>query len=220
MQLCRRTRTGWNAPKRYATSWSFTRPSRTTWNGISGSKACWNLTHSPAFKRSCCASKLGQGQIVSLECFLLPFPVLIAVLTSSKLEKMEQMRSIVLAILAAFFAQSSFAETVTYNCKMTKQDAHGWIAPGYVFRIDPKASAVMAASSYQDWTQARFKDRGNRGYRLIWNIDESMSAGGNVRVRYQANLKPSDNTVTVRMAFLQGNFANKPYGVGACSIEN
>lgn len=47
-----------------------------------------------------------------------------------------------------------------------------------------------------------------------------MAAGGNVRVRSQANLKTSDKSVTVRMAFLQGNFANKPSGVGICSVQS
>ncbi len=76
----------------------------------------------------------------------------------------------------------------------------------------------MAANSHQDWAKAKLKDRGAKGYRVIWNLDQKMAAGGNVRVRYQANLKTSDNTVTVRMAFLQGNFANKPYGAGTCSV--
>ncbi len=46
-----------------------------------------------------------------------------------------------------------------------------------------------------------------------------MAAGGNVRVRYQANQDPTDNTIKVRMAFLQGNFLNKPYGVGTCAAQ-
>ena len=100
---------------------------------------------------------------------------------------------------------------------MTKQDAHGWIAPEYGFQIDLSAASAMAASSHQDWVKAKFKDRGANRYRIVWNLDQKMVAGGNARVRYQANLNTSDNTVAVRMAFVRGNFANKPYGVGTCS---
>ncbi|WP_299894275.1 hypothetical protein [uncultured Ruegeria sp.] len=129
----------------------------------------------------------------------------------------DKMKRLFLIVTAAVLAQTATAETVTYHCKMTKQDAHGWIAPEYAFRIDPATASAMAATSYQDWAKAKFKDRGAKGYRVIWNLDQKMVAGGNARVRYQANLKPSDNTVAVRMAFVQGNFANKPFGVGTCS---
>ncbi|UUV04936.1 MULTISPECIES: hypothetical protein [Ruegeria] len=129
----------------------------------------------------------------------------------------DKMKRLFLIVAAAVLAQTAAAETVTYHCKMTKQDAHGWIAPEYAFQIDPAATSAMAATSYQDWAKAKFKNRGAKGYRIIWNLDQKMAAGGNVRVRYQANLKPSDNTVAVRMAFVQGNFANKPFGVGTCS---
>ncbi len=131
--------------------------------------------------------------------------------------QVDKMKRLLPIAVAALLAQTAAAETVTYHCKMTKQDAHGWIAPEYAFRIDPAASSAMAATSYQDWAKAKFKDRGAKGYRIIWNLDQKMVAGGNVRVRYQANLKTTDNTVAVRMAFVQGNFANKPFGVGTCS---
>ncbi|NOD62914.1 MULTISPECIES: hypothetical protein [unclassified Ruegeria] len=130
------------------------------------------------------------------------------------------MKRFLLTIAALAFAQTAAAETVTYVCKMTKQDAHGWIAPEYGFKIDTAQASAQAASSYQEWEAAQFKDRGAKGYRVVWNLDQTMAAGGNVRVRYQANLKPSDKSVTVRMAFLHGNFANKPFGVGTCSVQS
>lgn len=124
---------------------------------------------------------------------------------------------LILFLAAAVLAQTAAAETTAYHCKMTKQDAHGWIAPEYGFQIDLSAASAMAASSHQDWVKAKFKNRGANKYRIVWNLDRKMVAGGNARVRYQANLNTSDNTVAVRMAFLRGNFANKPYGVGTCS---
>ena len=127
------------------------------------------------------------------------------------------MKRYLLTIAALAFSQTATAETVTYVCKMTKQDAHGWIAPEYGFQIDTDQASALAASSHHEWAKAKFKDRGAKGYRIVWNLDQKMVAGGNVRVRYQANLKTSDNTVAVRMAFVQGNFANKPFGVGTCS---
>ncbi len=129
------------------------------------------------------------------------------------------MKHLTFALFAFIGTQVAAAESINYVCKMTKQDSHGWIAPEYAFRIDPDATSAMAASSYQDWAKAQFKNRGSKGYRLVWNLDETMAAGGNVRVRHQANLDPSDNSVKVRMAFLHGNFANKPYGVGSCSLS-
>ncbi|MEO1110253.1 MAG: hypothetical protein AAFX90_20265 [Pseudomonadota bacterium] len=129
------------------------------------------------------------------------------------------MKHLTIALFTLIGTQVAATESINYVCKMTKQDSHGWIASEYSFRIDPAATSAMAASSYQDWAEAKFKNRGSKGYRLVWNIDETMAAGGNVRVRYQANLNPSDNSVKVRMAFLQGNFANKPYGIGTCSLN-
>ncbi|NVO55701.1 hypothetical protein HW561_07860 [Rhodobacteraceae bacterium B1Z28] len=118
--------------------------------------------------------------------------------------------------LAAFFANGAIAETVTYNCKMTKQDSHGWIAKEYAFQVDADTGKAKATSSFQDWTDGKLKNRGAKGYRIIWSRTERMSAGGDARVRYQANLNPDKNTVAVRMAFVHGSFTNKPSGVGMC----
>lgn len=134
-------------------------------------------------------------------------------------DQVDIMKKLFLTIAAVMIAQTAAAETVAYRCKMTKQDAHGWISPEYAFQIDPATASARAASTHQDWEQAKFKNRGAKGYRMSWNVDARMSAGGNVRVRYQANLNPSDNTVKVRMSFLQGNFLNKPYGVGTCQVK-
>jgi hypothetical protein len=129
------------------------------------------------------------------------------------------MKYLTLAFITTFFAQGALAETVNYSCTMTKQDSHGWIAKEYAFQIDEAAKTAKAASSFQDWAEARFKNRGSKGYRLSWNLTERMAAGGDMRVRYQANLKTSDNTVTVRMAFVHADFANKPFGSGVCTIK-
>ncbi|WP_120633183.1 hypothetical protein [Ruegeria sp. EL01] len=101
---------------------------------------------------------------------------------------------------------------------MTKQDSRGWIAPEYAFRVDAENKAAQVAIN-PEWLATRFKDRGAKGYRLSWNRTMTASAGGNLRVRYQANLNPTKNSVTVRMAFVSTNASNKPYGVGTCRVE-
>lgn len=128
------------------------------------------------------------------------------------------MKRLLLASIATVFAQSAFAESVTYNCKMTKLDSHGWIAPQYVFRVDAENGTAQLADN-PEWIGTQFKDRGGKGYRMIWKRSARASAGGNLTVRYQANLNPADNSVKVRMAFVSVNAANKPYGVGTCRAE-
>ncbi|KIC42273.1 hypothetical protein RA27_02500 [Ruegeria sp. ANG-R] len=123
-----------------------------------------------------------------------------------------------LTIAAVLFAQTATAENVTYLCKMTKQDSHGWIAPEYAFQVDPESGKAKAADS-PEWMDASFKNRGSKGYRLVWRRNARLSAGGNARVRYQANLNPADNAVRISMAFANMNAANKPYGVGTCQVQ-
>ncbi len=110
------------------------------------------------------------------------------------------------------------ADTTVYLCRMTKQDSHGWIAPEYAFQIDPDSGTAKVADR-PEWVETRFKNRGAKGYRLSWNRTAPTVEGPNLRVRYQANLDPSDNSVKVRMAFVSVNAANRPYGVGTCAIE-
>ncbi|WP_058280664.1 hypothetical protein [Ruegeria denitrificans] len=64
----------------------------------------------------------------------------------------------------------------------------------------------------QDKKGQPWLDRSASAYRIIWNRTERMAAGGNVRVRYQANWNPNQNTIDIRMAFVHGNFSNKPKG--------
>ncbi len=128
------------------------------------------------------------------------------------------MKHLTLAFLTLFVAQSASAATATYLCKMTKLDGHGWIAPEYAFQVDADKKTAMVADS-PDWVEARLKNRGAKGYRMTWSVTRQASAGGNLRVRYQANLNPADNSVKVRMAFVSVNASNKPYGVGTCSLE-
>ncbi|WP_299982528.1 hypothetical protein [uncultured Ruegeria sp.] len=113
--------------------------------------------------------------------------------------------------------QAAAAETVTYNCMMTKQDGHGWIAPEYAFQIDSASGASEAASSYHDWAEAKLKDRGAKGYRILWNITAPLLDGTKQRVKYQANLNAQNDTVKVRMSWANANYTNKPFGVGTCS---
>lgn len=128
------------------------------------------------------------------------------------------MKHSVLAFLFLVIAQPVFADTTSYLCTMTKRDAHGWIAPQYAFRIDPDGGTAMVADK-PEWIATRFKNRGSSGYRISWNLTKRASAGGNLRVRYQANLNPADSTIKVRMAFVSIDAANKPYGVGTCVVE-
>lgn len=116
-------------------------------------------------------------------------------------------------------ATSAAAETVNYICNMTKQDSHGWIPKEYAFRIDAAAGRAHAASSYQDWAEARFKDRGSKGYRLSWNLTERTSQGHNQRVRYQADLNKENNALSVTMTFLHTQVSNKPRGSGSCVMS-
>ncbi len=133
-------------------------------------------------------------------------------------QKLEQMKRLVLATVATFFASTTLAETITYNCKMTQRDDFGWIAPGYVFRVDAENGTALIADN-PEWIGVKFKNRGKKGYRMVWNRMARASAGGNLSVRYQANLNPADNSLKVRMAFINVNAANKPYGLGTCSLE-
>lgn len=135
-----------------------------------------------------------------------------------KFNDVEKMKYLTLAFLAAVTASGAAAAPVTYNCKMTKQDSHGWIAPEYAFQIDSESGTAKVADR-PEWIGTSFKNRGKKGYRISWYRTARASAGGNVRVRYQANLNPSDNVVKVRMAFVTVSAANKPYGVGTCRAE-
>jgi hypothetical protein len=128
------------------------------------------------------------------------------------------MKRLILAGVATLFASAALAETITYNCKMTKRDEGGWVAPEYFFRIDAENGTASIADN-PEWIGVKFKDRGNKGYRLVWNRMARATAGGNLSVRYQANLNPADNSVKVRMAFINVNAANKPYGVGTCTAQ-
>ncbi|WP_299076278.1 hypothetical protein [uncultured Ruegeria sp.] len=128
------------------------------------------------------------------------------------------MKYLTLAFITTFFAQGALAETVNYSCTMTKRDSHGWIAKEYAFRVDAENKAALVADN-PEWLATRFKDRGAKGYRLSWNRTMTASAGGNLRVRYQANLNPTKKSVTVRMAFVSTNASNKPYGTGTCLIQ-
>ncbi|MEX0308191.1 MAG: hypothetical protein AB3N12_12480 [Ruegeria sp.] len=127
------------------------------------------------------------------------------------------MKRLFLTIAAILFAQTATAENITYLCKMTKQDSHGWIAPEYAFQVDREGGTAKVAVR-PEWMDASFKDRGSKGYRLVWRRNARASAGGNVRVRYQANLNPNDNIVKIRMAFANVGAVNKPYGVGTCQV--
>lgn len=117
-----------------------------------------------------------------------------------------------------FFAKTAFAETITYNCKMTKRYSYGWVADEYAFRVDMNNKSAMAASTHHDWMETRFRDRGAKGYRMSWNVSQLATGAGNIRARYQANLNPKDNSVSVRVAFVTIDAANSPYGVGKCSV--
>ena len=101
---------------------------------------------------------------------------------------------------------------------MTKQDSHGWIARDYAFQVDADAGSALVADR-SDWMSTKFKNRGSKGYRINWTRTARATAGGNLRVRYQANLNPNDNSVKVRMAFVTVNALNKPYGVGSCKVK-
>lgn len=129
------------------------------------------------------------------------------------------MKHLTFALLTLFGAHAASAETVTYACDMTKLDSHGWIAPEYIFQVDTASASAKTSSNFNDWTDASFKNRGSKGYRLNWNLTLPASAGGNLRVRYQANLNPTDNSVRVRMAFVSTNASNKPYGTGTCKVQ-
>lgn len=129
------------------------------------------------------------------------------------------MKHLTFAFLTLFGAHAAAAESVTYVCDMTKLDGHGWIAPEYMFQVDAATGSAMAASNHNDWTNANFKNRGSKGYRMNWSLTLPASAGGNLRVRYQANLDPKKNSVKVRMAFVSTNASNKPYGTGICKVQ-
>ncbi|SDW25154.1 hypothetical protein SAMN05444358_101322 [Ruegeria halocynthiae] len=134
-------------------------------------------------------------------------------------DKLDKMKRFLLTIAAAFFAQTAAAENITYVCKMTKQDSHGWIAPEYAFKVDPESDSAKVADR-PEWIETRFKNRGSKGYRMVWHKNARLSAGGNARVRYQAYLNPKGNVVKVRMSFANMNAANKPHGVGTCRVES
>ncbi len=126
-------------------------------------------------------------------------------------------------MLAALFAWTlaalaASASPITYACKMTKVDGRGWIAPAYLFQVDSEQGTAQVVDK-PEWIDTRFKNRGSKGYRMSWNLTSKTSQGPNVRVRYQANLDPQDNSVKVRMAFVNVNAANKPYGTGSCKVE-
>ncbi|WP_170359105.1 hypothetical protein [Ruegeria arenilitoris] len=129
------------------------------------------------------------------------------------------MKYLSIVALAAFFAHGAMAETVTYNCKMTKQDSHGWIARSYAIQVDAEDGWAKVASR-PEWIDTKYKSRGNKGVRMVWTETRRASAGGNLRVKYQANLNPADNSLKVRMSFVSTNAANKPYGLGTCSVES
>ncbi|KIC44005.1 MAG: hypothetical protein AB3N07_07310 [Ruegeria sp.] len=129
------------------------------------------------------------------------------------------MKHLSFALLTLFGAHAAAAESVTYACDITKLDGHGWIAPEYFFQVDVATGSAKVASNHHDWTNARFKNRGTKGYRMNWNLTLPASAGGNLRVRYQANLDPTDNSVKLRMAFVTTNASNKPYGTGTCKVQ-
>jgi len=128
------------------------------------------------------------------------------------------MKSLVLACAALFFAQSALADTVEYKCEITKTDSHGWIAPEYYFQIDTDARTAQALSRHHDWTRSKLKMRSDGEYRLLWNVTLRERNGQNLRMKYQANLDTSANTVRVRASFAHVSASNKPFGSGVCKI--
>ena len=122
------------------------------------------------------------------------------------------------AFALSLAAQAASASPVNYVCKMTQVDGRGWIAPVYLFQVDSEKGTAQVVDK-PEWIDARFKNRGAKGYRMSWNLTSKTTEGPNVRVRYQANLDPKDNSIKVRMAFANVGAANKPYGTGKCETE-
>lgn len=117
---------------------------------------------------------------------------------------------------AVFAAQSAAAEELTYHCKVKGRD--GWIAPEYYFRLDPDAGKAQVVNRYHDWTDADLKSRKNTTYQLTWRVALPSSQGQAIRMRYQANLDQSKNTIKVRGTFGNVSASNKPYGTGNCVV--
>lgn len=126
------------------------------------------------------------------------------------------MKNLIYLFTTTLLAQSVAAAPVTYNCTMTKQDSLGWITPEYAFRIDAASGKAEAISNNHDWTEAKLKDRGAKGYRIFWSITAPLTDGTKQRVKYQANLNPQNETVRIRMSWAHANYTNKPFGVGNC----
>ncbi|MBO9444624.1 hypothetical protein [Ruegeria sp. R14_0] len=125
-----------------------------------------------------------------------------------------------LAAVAAVIlsTQSALAGTVEYKCEITRPDSHGWIAPEYYFQVDTDTRAAKVVSRHHDWTSAKLKVKNNGQYRMLWNVSLRSSEGQSLRMKYQANLDPEQNTVKVRASFGTVSASNKPYGSGVCSV--
>ncbi|WP_170338474.1 hypothetical protein [Ruegeria arenilitoris] len=124
---------------------------------------------------------------------------------------------LILFLAAVLTAQAAAASPTAYKCTITKKDSHGWVAPEYAFQIDPEAGTAQAASNYHDWTNAQLRDRGAKGYRMIWNVTLKSTEGQAIRMRYQAN-SATDGGLKVSGSFVNVGASNKPYGTGRCEV--
>jgi len=129
------------------------------------------------------------------------------------------MKNLIFACFSILCAQAVQAETVTYDCSVNDRDDRGWIAPRYVFVIDPEQATAEIASNHNDYQPAKYKLDRKQRFSLTWRLDMREISGSSVRVSYTARINPNDNSVVVRGKWINANFVNKPYGTGNCKVK-
>ncbi|MFY2824718.1 hypothetical protein [Ruegeria sp. MALMAid1280] len=128
------------------------------------------------------------------------------------------MKRTIFALFLAMGAQSAFAETITYDCAVRDRDGSGWVAPRYVFVVDPDHGVAETASNHNDFQKAKLKVDRKKRYRLDWRVELREFSGQQVRINYTARIDPTNNTVKLRGNWVNANFINKPSGQGSCTV--
>ena len=126
--------------------------------------------------------------------------------------------SFAVAVAGILTTQAAISAPVTYICNIDNQETRGWIAPQYVFNIEPNSKHASHTTSSGGFTSSKLRVDRKGNYRISWQEKPKAANGQKFWIDYFAQIDIKQNTISLRGTFVQRWLVNPPKTIGNCTV--
>lgn len=131
----------------------------------------------------------------------------------------------VAALLAS--TSTSFADVVTYECRVKSVEEQGFIAPNLFFSVDAEAGKAAVFDGvindyYGKPVDGKFSTNRKGEQKVKWYVDGTAESGGTLKTKmsYELTFNPESKAIRIRARFIRPSLSNRPAGDGICVLLN